>query len=74
MHVASLLSDFKAASQVQNTEILILDADVEEAKTRELLVVDTPAIFFYVNGEPMHVQRPGWDDDNKCNYEDIVIC
>ena len=29
------------------------------------IMASTPALFFYLDGEPMLVRRPGWEDDRK---------
>ena len=42
-----------------------INASEEHENASVLGVTSTPALFFYLDGEPMLVRRPGWEDDRK---------
>ena len=60
MSVARFFNDLRGS------DIFIVDANRNYNLSIELGVIGTPALVVFYKGNPVRIQRTGWEEDFKC--------
>jgi hypothetical protein len=59
---------------LKGSDVFIIDANKIYNIALELGVVSTPAIVVFFKGNPVRIQREGWEEDYKCIiYIDVGV-
>lgn len=59
---------------LRSADVFIVDANKVHNIALELGVVSTPAVVVFFKGNPIRIQRLGWEEDLKCKtYSDVGV-
>ncbi|OMJ79249.1 hypothetical protein SteCoe_20757 [Stentor coeruleus] len=53
---------------LRGTDVFIVDTNKIYSIATELGVISTPAVVVFFKGNPVRIQRTGWEEDFKCNF------
>ena len=69
-HAAHSFERIRMSGDLPFAQIFILDAFSDQEASFDYQIEVTPAVVFLWDGSVLNVQRPNWDDDCKCKFDE----